>query len=229
MSCPALTGKAWKSTLKANATANLVRNLWTNAVIFCGRFPDGAEKFTKTDVDNGTHAQWYLRQMLGSANISGGPVMDFMTGNLSYQIEHHVFPDLLSNCYHEISIRVKQLCEKYDLPYTTGPLAVQYWKSWRTIAKLSLPDKYLTDTRDAPETASEAGFGGPRHRSAHRSPYRPGDDDREEAQTRCRPPNPRNALTINVGAGPPGEHRRTQSLWRRPGVGRWREFRGHAR
>ncbi|RZL77519.1 MAG: acyl-CoA desaturase, partial [Rhodococcus sp. (in: high G+C Gram-positive bacteria)] len=81
--------------------------------------------------------------------------------NLSYQIEHHVFPDLPSNRYHEISIRVKQLCEKYDLPYTTGPLAVQYWKSWRTIAKLSLPDKYLTDTRDAaPETASEAGFGG---------------------------------------------------------------------
>ncbi|MDF3311930.1 fatty acid desaturase [Rhodococcus sp. T2V] len=159
---PALTGTAWKSTAKANATANLVRNLWTNAVIFCGHFPDGAEKFTKTDVDNETHAQWYLRQMLGSANISGGPVMDFMTGNLSYQIEHHLFPDLPSNRYHEISIRVKQLCDKYDLPYTTGPLAVQYWKSWRTIAKLSLPDKYLTDTRDAaPETASEAGFGGP--------------------------------------------------------------------
>jgi len=133
---PALTGKAWKSTAKANATANLVRNLWTNAVIFCGHFPDGAEKFTKTDVDNETHAQWYLRQMLGSANISGGPVMDFMTGNLSYQIEHHIFPDLPSNRYHEISIRVKQLCDKYDLPYTTGPLAVQYWKSWRTIAKL---------------------------------------------------------------------------------------------
>jgi linoleoyl-CoA desaturase len=159
---PALTGKAWKSTVKANAAANLVRNLWTNAVIFCGHFPDGAEKFTKADVDNETHAQWYLRQMLGSANISGGPVMDFMTGNLSYQIEHHIFPDLPSNRYREISIRVKQLCDKYDLPYTTGPLAVQYWKSWRTIAKLSLPDKYLTDTRDAaPETASEAGFGGP--------------------------------------------------------------------
>ena len=158
---PALTGKAWKSTLTANATANFARNIWTNAVIFCGHFPDGAEKFTKADIENETHDEWYLRQMLGSANISGGRVMDFMTGNLSYQIEHHIFPDLPSNRYHEISIRVKALCEKYDLPYTTGPLAVQYWKSWRTIAKLSLPDKYLTDTRDAaPETASEHGFGG---------------------------------------------------------------------
>ncbi|WP_255326731.1 fatty acid desaturase family protein, partial [Rhodococcus aetherivorans] len=72
---PALTGKAWKSTLTANMTANVIRNLWTNAVIFCGHFPDGAEKFTKADVDNESQAQWYLRQMLGSANISGGPVM----------------------------------------------------------------------------------------------------------------------------------------------------------
>ncbi|MGX7731954.1 fatty acid desaturase family protein [Rhodococcus sp. 2H158] len=158
---PALTGKAWKSTLTANMTANVIRNLWTNAVIFCGHFPDGAEKFTKADVDNESQAQWYLRQMLGSANISGGPVMDFMTGNLSYQIEHHLFPDLPSNRYAEIAVKVRQLCDKYDLPYTTGPLAVQYFKSWRTIAKLSLPNKYLADTPDAaPETASERGFGG---------------------------------------------------------------------
>ncbi len=36
---PALTGKAWKSTLTANLTAGVIRNLWTNAVIFCGHFP----------------------------------------------------------------------------------------------------------------------------------------------------------------------------------------------
>ena len=52
-----------------------------------------------------------------------------------------------------------QICEKYDLPYTTGNFAVQYGKTWRTIAKLSLPDKYLRDTRDdAPETRSERMF-----------------------------------------------------------------------
>ena len=56
---------------------------------------------------------------------------------------------------------MRALCEKYDLPYTIGPLHVQYYKSWRTIAKLSLPDKYLRDTADdAPETASEAMFAG---------------------------------------------------------------------
>jgi linoleoyl-CoA desaturase len=51
------------------------------------------------------------------------------------------------------------VCDKYDLPYTTGNFAVQYGKTWRTIAKLSLPDKYLRDTSDdAPETRSERMF-----------------------------------------------------------------------
>ncbi|MBC2643542.1 MULTISPECIES: fatty acid desaturase [unclassified Rhodococcus (in: high G+C Gram-positive bacteria)] len=158
---PAVTGPAWKSTLTANIAANMIRNVWTNAIIFCGHFPDGAEKFTKADIDKETPAQWYLRQMLGSANIDGGRLMDFMSGNLSYQIEHHLFPDLPSNRYAEIAVRVRELCEKYDLPYTSGPFLVQYAKSWRTIAKLSLPNKYLKATADdAPETASERKFGG---------------------------------------------------------------------
>jgi NADPH-dependent stearoyl-CoA 9-desaturase len=160
---PALTsvspGATYKSTLKANAVANVIRNIWANAVIFCGHFPDGAEKFTKTDMAGETKGEWYLRQMLGSANFEGGPVLRFMSGNLCHQIEHHLFPDLPSNRLHEISVRVRALCEKYDLPYTTGSFLMQYGKTWRTIAKLSLPNKYLRDTADdAPETRSERMF-----------------------------------------------------------------------
>jgi linoleoyl-CoA desaturase len=160
---PALTslspGASYKSTLKANAVANVIRNVWANAVIFCGHFPDGAEKFTKTDMVGESKGQWYLRQMLGSANFDAGPAMRFMSGNLCHQIEHHLFPDLPSNRYAEISVRVRELCDKYDLPYTTGPFLVQYGKTWRTIAKLSLPDKYLRATADnAPETRSESMF-----------------------------------------------------------------------
>lgn len=106
-----------------------------------------------------TKGEWYLRQMLGSANLNSGPVLRFMSGNLSHQIEHHLYPDLPSNRLYEISIRVRALCEKYDLPYTTGNFLVQYGKTWRTIAKLSVPNKYPTDTvDDAPETRSERMF-----------------------------------------------------------------------
>ena len=160
---PALTslspGATFKSTLSANALANVIRNVWANAVIFCGHFPDGAEKFTKTDMVGESRGQWYLRQMLGSANFENGPALRFMSGNLCYQIEHHLYPDLPSNRLHEISRRVRELTDKYDLPYTTGSFLVQYGKTWRTIAKLSLPDRFLTDTSDdAPETRSERMF-----------------------------------------------------------------------
>src|SRR3984893_2936315 len=160
---PALTSLSpaatYKSTLKANVVANMIRNIWANAVIFCGHFPDGAEKFTKTDMIDESRGQWYLRQMLGSANFDAGPALRFMSGNLCHQIDHHLYPDLPSNRLHEISVRVREVCDKYDLPYTTGSFLVQYGKTWRTIAKLSLPNKYLRDTADnAPETRSESMF-----------------------------------------------------------------------
>ena len=139
--------------------ADVIRNIWANAVIFCGHFPDGAEKFTKTDMIDESRGQWYLRQMLGSANFDAGPALRLMSGNLCHQIEHHLYPDLPSNRLHEISVRVREVCDKYDLPYTTGPFLAQYGKAWRTIAKLSLPNKYLRDTADdAPETCSERMF-----------------------------------------------------------------------
>ncbi|MGX1598008.1 fatty acid desaturase family protein [Dietzia maris] len=161
---PVLAGPSGRQALTATITANIIRNIWTNAVIFCGHFPDGAEKFTMDDIENETQAEWYLRQMLGSANLDGGPAMNLMSGNLSFQIEHHMFPDLPSNRYSEISLKVRELCDRYDLPYVSGPLWKQYLQSWRTIARLSLPDRFLRRTADdAPETRSEKMFAlGPR-------------------------------------------------------------------
>ncbi|GAA5064180.1 fatty acid desaturase family protein [Nocardia callitridis] len=156
---PLLSGHRWRRTLSANAAANIVRNVWAYAVIFCGHFPDGAEKFTPEALAGETRAEWYLRQMLGTANFDAGRLMAFASGNLCYQIEHHLFPDLPSNRYAEIAVRVRALCDKYDLPYTTGPLLRQYLLTMRTIHKLALPDNFLTATSDdAPETASERKF-----------------------------------------------------------------------
>ncbi|MDZ4233871.1 MAG: fatty acid desaturase, partial [Dietzia sp.] len=110
---PALSRSRWRRTLGANVTANLLRNFWAYAVIFCGHFPDGAEKFTADVLENETKGEWYLRQMLGSANISGPPLMHLMSGNLSHQIEHHLFPDLPSNRYGEIAPRVREVFDRF--------------------------------------------------------------------------------------------------------------------
>jgi linoleoyl-CoA desaturase len=80
--------------------------------------------------------------MLGSANISGSKAMHFMTGNLSFQIEHHLFPDLPSNRYQQIAPQVQALFDKYGLTYTTGSLPRQVASAWKKVIRLSLPNDF---------------------------------------------------------------------------------------
>ncbi|HTW15950.1 MAG TPA: acyl-CoA desaturase [Nocardioides sp.] len=134
-------------TLAANFTANLVRNVWSHSVIMCGHFPEGVETFEKKAIpDKETRGEWYVRQMLGSANISGSKAMHLMTGNLSHQIEHHLFPDLPSNRYAEVAPRVQALFEKYDLNYHSAPLPQQVYSAWHKVVRLSLPNGWLATT-----------------------------------------------------------------------------------
>ena len=151
---PGAQRPAWKSTLTANATANLMRNVWSYMIIFCGHFPDGALHFTEEELEDETRAEWYLRQMLGSANFEGGRLLHILSGNLGYQIEHHLFPDLPSNRYPEIAVKVRALCDKYDIPYTTGPLHRQYGQALRTIMKLSLPNRMSSSDQPEPPSPS---------------------------------------------------------------------------
>ncbi|MFI7303976.1 fatty acid desaturase family protein [Micromonospora aurantiaca] len=138
---PLLSGPSFLSTLAATFTANLLRNVWSHSVIMCGHFPNGVETFEKTSIDGETRGEWYLRQMLGSANISGSRLLHIMTGNLSYQIEHHLFPDLPSNRYQEIAPQVRALFDRYGLHYTTGPLPKQVASAWWKVIRLSLPNR----------------------------------------------------------------------------------------
>ncbi len=146
---PALSGPSFLHTLAANATANLVRNLWSHSVIMCGHFPQGVETFERGSIEGETRGEWYLRQMLGSANIRGSRLMHILTGNLSYQIEHHLFPDLPSNRYQEIAPQVEELFERYELRYVAGSLPRQVASAWGKIFRLSLPNDVWINRRMA--------------------------------------------------------------------------------
>ncbi|TCK21041.1 fatty acid desaturase family protein [Pseudonocardia endophytica] len=136
---PALAGPFFAPVLFGNLTANLVRNVWSHAVIFCGHFPTGAVQFEEEQLEGETRGEWYVRQLLGSANLDGGRFFHLMTGQLSFQIEHHLFPDLPSNRYAEVAPEVRELCREYGLEYTSGPLWKQYAQVLGTINRLALP------------------------------------------------------------------------------------------
>ncbi|MGO9489032.1 MAG: fatty acid desaturase family protein [Solirubrobacteraceae bacterium] len=131
--------RAFRSTLAADLTANIVRNVWAYSIIFCGHFPDQTYTFSERVLADETRGGWYVRQLLGAANIDGGALFHFLSGNLSFQVEHHLFPDVPSSRYAEIAPRVRDVCARYELPYNTGPLHRQLGTVHRTILRLAFP------------------------------------------------------------------------------------------
>ena len=137
---PALSGrKGFATTARANALSNVVRNVWSYSIIFCGHFPDQTYTFTQEETEDETRGGWYVRQLLGAANIDGGPLFHVMSGNLGFQVEHHLYPDMPSSRYAEIAPKVREICERYDLPYNTGPFGKQFGNVQRTILRLAFP------------------------------------------------------------------------------------------
>src|SRR4051794_10351550 len=131
--------RSFRSTQRADFTANIVRNVWAYAIIFCGHFPDQTYTFSQQEVAEETKGGWYIRQLLGAANIEGSPLFHILSGNLGYQVEHHLFPDMPSTRYAEIAPRVKEICERYGLPYNSGPFFKQWGMVNRTILRLAFP------------------------------------------------------------------------------------------
>ncbi len=131
--------QSFLATVKANVTANVVRNVWSNAIIFCGHFPDQTYVFAQDEVRDEQPGGRYVRQLIGAANIEGGPLFHVMSGNLGYQVEHHLYPDMPSSRYGEIAPRVRDICKRYGLPYNTGPFSKQWGRVQRTILRLAFP------------------------------------------------------------------------------------------
>jgi fatty acid desaturase len=155
---PVLTGPSAPLTLVGNAAANLTRNVWAFTIIFCGHFPEGTQEFSEEETAEETRGQWYFRQLLGSANLTGGKLFHVLSGNLGFQIEHHLFPDIPAHRYADISVEVQEICERYGIPYNAGPLHKQFGSVVRKIVKLALPDRsrgQADDPQAAEESASE--------------------------------------------------------------------------
>jgi fatty acid desaturase len=131
---PLLAGPFFLPVLLGNAVANVLRNLWTYTIIFCGHFTTDVETFPKESIRNESRGQWYVRQLRGSSNLSGGAVIDVLSGNLSHQIEHHFYPDIPANRYSELAVEVREICARYGQHYDTGSLPRQFGQViWRIL------------------------------------------------------------------------------------------------
>ncbi|MGB8388213.1 fatty acid desaturase family protein [Mycobacterium sp.] len=148
---PLLAGPFAPFVFTGNLSANLMRNVWSYMIIFCGHFPDGTQEFTVEETKDESRGQWYFRQVLGSANLTGSRIFHLLSGNLSHQIEHHLFPDMPARRYAEIAPEVQAICARYGIPYNSGPLPRQFATVVRKIVRLTFPDSLLRKaTADEP-------------------------------------------------------------------------------
>jgi NADPH-dependent stearoyl-CoA 9-desaturase len=138
---PVLAGPFFLPVLAGNFVANIMRNLWTYTVIFCGHFTADVHTFPKNVVENESRGHWYWRQILGSSNLRGGKLFHVMTGNLSHQIEHHLFPDIPAWRYEAMAREVRAICARYGVPYNTGHMSVQFSQVVWRILRHALPSR----------------------------------------------------------------------------------------
>lgn len=136
---PLLAGPFFLPVLAGNFTANLLHNMWWFSLIFCGHFPEDIELFSREECTEETRAEWYVRQILSTGNIEGGRLFRILSGHVGHQIEHHLFPTLPAHRCAEIAPEVRALCEKYGLPYHTGPLHRQLGSSLRRVVRCTFP------------------------------------------------------------------------------------------
>jgi len=131
---PLLAGPFFLPVLMGNFVANGIRNVWTYSVIFCGHFTRDAEIFPKSVLKEESRGHWYLRQIKGSSNLEGGRLFNLLTGNLSHQIEHHLFPDVPARRYADMTVEVREICARHGLHYNSGSFLQQAGQvTWRIL------------------------------------------------------------------------------------------------
>lgn len=138
---PALALANAPRVFAGNMGANLIRNVWSFAIIFCGHFPEGVALFQEEETTNESRGAWYVRQLNGSANIEGSRLLHLMSGHLSHQIEHHLFPDIPAARYPEMAPKVREICERYGQAYNTGSFARQLASVAKCLVRNAIPTR----------------------------------------------------------------------------------------
>lgn len=106
--------------------ADVITNLHTFFVVGPNHTGDDVLRFDGPPASRG---EFYVRQVVGSVNYrTGGDGTDYAHLWLNYQIEHHLFPDLPMLAYRRAQPRVRELCERFGVPYLQEPVTRRFAK-----------------------------------------------------------------------------------------------------
>lgn len=115
---PALAGPFFWKVLLGNWLAEVLRDVYSAATIFCGHV--GAEV---ASYPHGHKAQsrgeWYAMQIESANDFEVSRPLSILCGGLDRQIEHHLFPMLPPERLRQIAPEVREICERHGIAYKT--------------------------------------------------------------------------------------------------------------
>lgn len=84
---------------------------------------------------------WVVHEMLTTANFAmKNRLLSWYVGGLNFQVEHHLFPRTCSVHYARLSAVVREVAEKYGVPYHYNPTLRSAIRShWRMLRELGRP------------------------------------------------------------------------------------------
>lgn len=125
------------SALSNSIMAELITNFHGFMVVAPNHTGEDIYRFTSKPKDRNER---FLRQVVGSANYNcGGDISDYLQFWLNYQIEHHIWPDIPMLKYQQFQPRVKEICEKYNVPYLQEDIFTRFKKMLDiTVGKTSM-------------------------------------------------------------------------------------------
>jgi linoleoyl-CoA desaturase len=110
---------------------------------------EATHTFTEEDLEGETRGGFYLRQILGSSNFEAGPLLGILSGHLSHQIEHHLFPEIPARRYRAMSKEVRRICQKHGIPYNTGSFGKQLGSVVKALVRYAVPNAPSDEKRRA--------------------------------------------------------------------------------
>jgi linoleoyl-CoA desaturase len=126
----------WWKVLAGNMLAELGRDLYSAATIYCGHIGGDVASWPE-GTKPGSRGEWYAMQIEATNNFEVSRPISILCGGLDRQIEHHLFPQLPPERLREIAPEVKAICERHGLKYKTDTWGNQIKKAYAHIKRLS--------------------------------------------------------------------------------------------
>ncbi|MDY8138810.1 acyl-CoA desaturase [Aquimarina sp. 2201CG5-10] len=123
---------AWWKILIGFFIMHYVAGLILSVVFQLAHMVEGAEMPMPDDTGNMKNT-WAIHQLFTTVNFSTkNRIVNWFTGGLNHQVEHHIFPNISHIHYTKISKIVKQTALEFNLPYneykTTRKAIIAHFK-----------------------------------------------------------------------------------------------------